>query len=219
MCVAHSTVSVRWWRVLWARCFVTWCGTYSTEPSKSRMSGSPDVQSLGREAFSLRPLPLQNRIRGSCVNLAAKQKEWRRSWPGNIVLTVQGFLSPQVFGNSLFSAFSFSGLPENCCFSDGSLPREQPMVLHAFPAWSVRRLQHVFICCLLDQLPACGFQVGSNQLVGLHSPFWVWAGVPFHSLWSSSCVDSGVSFLKYTTWSYKYRRQACRRPCMAVVSL
>lgn len=31
-------------------------------------------------------------------------------------------------------------------------------------------LQHVSICYPLDQLPACGFQVGSNQLVGSPQP-------------------------------------------------
>lgn len=137
MCVAHNTVSVRWWRVLWARCFVTWCGPYSTEPSKSRMSGSPDDQSLGREAFSFRPLPLQNRIGGRFVNLASKQKEWRRSWLGNIVLR-------QFWASWKLLLFRWL-----------SAHRSSPWFCMLSQRGECVGLQHVFVCYPLDQLPAC----------------------------------------------------------------
>lgn len=196
MCVAHNTVSVRWWRVLWARCFVTWCGPYSTEPSKSRMSGSPDDQSLGREAFSFRPLPLQNRIGGRFVNLASKQKEWRRSWLGNIVLRQsRASCRPECLEILFCQPFLFLGFLKIAALQMALCTREQPMVLHAFPAWRVRRLAACFHLLPFRSAASLWFQGGSNQLLGLHSPFWVWAGVPFHSLWSSSCVDPGVSFL------------------------
>lgn len=128
-------------------------------------------------------------------------------------------LAQSVWKCSFLSSFFFWAF-ENCSSSDGALYTGTALytcVSACFPIMSkCMGLQHIFTFYLLNQMPTYGFQVSRNHLVCLQSPFWVWARVPLCSPWCSLCVDSGVPFLKYATWSYKYRLQSCQRPHNAV---
>lgn len=221
MCVAHSTVSVRWWRVTFEP-GALWRGVVPTPQSPP----SPECRDrLMIRAWEerLSPWGLYHYKTGTGAAVWTRHQSKRNGDVrdlGTLFWDSPGLpLAPSVWKFSFLSLFFFWASWKLLLFRWFSAHRRSPCFCMLSQRGECAGLQHVFICCPLDQLPACGFQVGSNQLVGLHSPYWVWAGVPFHSLWSSSCVDPGVSFLKYTTCSYKYRLQACRRPCMAVVSL
>lgn len=175
---------------------------------------------LGKRGFLLQASTIAKQDQGQLCELGVKAKGMETFMTWEHCSDSPGLpLAPSVWKFSFLSLFFFWASWKLLLFRWFSAHGSSPWLCMLSQRGECVGLQHVFICCPLDQLAACGFQVGSNQLVGLHSPFWVWAGVPFHSLWSSSCVDPGVSFLKYTTWSYKYRLQACRCPCMAVVSL